>query len=466
MNLMLSALLLATISSSPGNTWSGFRGDGTSTTFAIRLPLTWSGTENVAWRVSLPGYGQSTPVAWNGRVFVTAIDGAEKENLHVIAIEAKSGRKIWQRDFPATQKGKNNPAMSRAAPTPLVDAQGVYAFFESGDFIALDHDGQVKWQRSLTKEYGPFQNNHGLASSPTQTESAVILLIDHGGPSYLLAVEKSTGSNLWRTERPSRMSWTSPIVARHEGRDLLIVSSSGAVNAYDAATGEALWELADLNGNNIPSPVYMNGLLVVGAGENRLKPDLVASQRSNCCLRLTNESPGYEVVWRARKAIAHHASPLVHAGHVYIVTKPGLVFCLDLSTGDERYVERLDNPCWATPIGAGDRVYFFGKDGVTTVLRAGPKYEKLATNRLWSEAEFQARKNQAKSRPENRIPGPMGFGPPNPQGPPPPPATLTSAQRESMIAEAIGDVVYGVAAVDGAFFIRTGTELICIRSRD
>lgn len=463
MTIVLHGLLLLTVGTSPGDSWAGFRGDGTSTTFAVRLPLQWSGRDNVAWRTELPGYGQSTPVVWNGRVFLTAVDGAEKEKLLILAVDARTGSVLWQRDFPATQRGKNHPAMSRAAPTPLVDARGVYAFFESGDLIALDHDGNVKWQRALTKDYGPFQNNHGLASSPTQTDSAVVLLIDHGGPSYLLAVDKSTGNNLWRTERPSRMSWTSPIVARHNGKELLIVSSSGALTTYDAATGESLWELADLNGNNIPSPVYMNGFLVIGAGENRLKPDLVASQRSNCCLRLTDEAPGYEVLWRGRKAVAHHASPLVHAGHVYIVTKPGVVYCLDLATGEERYSERLDNPCWATPIGAADRVYFFGKDGVTTVLKAGPKYEKLATNRLWTEEEFQVRKEQAKSRPENRIPMPMGGTPAAPPGVTPP-ATLTPAQRESMIAEAIGDVVYGVAAVDGAFFVRTGTELICIRS--
>jgi hypothetical protein len=116
-------------------------------------------------------------------------------------------------------------------------------------------------------------------------------------------------------------------------------------------------------------------------------------------------------------------------------------------------------------ISANDRIYFFGKDGVTTVLQAGPKYKKLATNRLWSDAELQARKEEARKRPENRIPVSFDGSPPGGKGPTPP-ATLSPAQREAMIAEAVGDVVYGVAAVDGAFYVRTGTELICIRARE
>jgi outer membrane protein assembly factor BamB len=465
MSSLLMSYLLATLGISPADAWAGFRGDGTSTTYATRLPLTWSSEENVAWRVALPGYGQSSPVVLGDKVFVTAINGSEKETLIVIAIDARKGALLWKREFQATQKGKNNPAMSRGAPTPLVDLRGVYAFFESGDVIALDHEGQVLWQRALTKDYGPFQNNHGLASSPTQTDSSMIVLVDHGGPSYLLALDKTNGKNLYRTERLSRMSWTSPIVSSIGGRDVVLVSSSGSLTAYDARSGDLIWEVDDLNGNNIPSPVFSEGYLVIGAGENRLKPDLAASQRSNCCLKLSEGEPGYEVVWRGRKAVAHHASPLIHAGHVYIVSKPGVVYCLDLKTGEERYVERLDNPCWATPIGAGDRIYFFGKDGVTTVLQAGPKYKKLATNRLWSDAELQARKEEARKRPENRIPVSFGGSPPGGKGPTPP-ATLSPAQREAMIAEAVGDVVYGVAAVDGAFYVRTGTELICIRARE
>ncbi|MCS7046072.1 MAG: PQQ-like beta-propeller repeat protein, partial [Gemmataceae bacterium] len=156
----------------PTQTWPSFRGGGSSVSTAKNLPLKWSPTENLAWVAPLPGYGQSSPVVWGNRAFVTAIDGSEKEKLFVVAVDMKSGQVAWQREFPASQKGKNNPIMSRAAPTPVVDKEAVYAFFESGDVIALTHTGVVKWQRFLTKDYGPFKNNHGLGSSPTQTDNA------------------------------------------------------------------------------------------------------------------------------------------------------------------------------------------------------------------------------------------------------------------------------------------------------
>jgi outer membrane protein assembly factor BamB len=458
MNAILLSLLLGA-GPAPAESWPGFRGDGTSRTTAANLPVRWSPTENVAWRTPLPGYGQSSPVVWNDRVFVTAIDGSEKEKLFVVAVDVKSGKAVWTKEFAATQKGKNNPMMSRAAPTPVVDGNAVYAFFESGDVIALSHAGEVKWQRSLSKDYGAFKNNHGVGSSPAQSDKMVLILVDDLGPSYLVALDKATGKNVWMADRTSRASWTSPVVATLNEKPAVLVSSSGSLTAYDAATGTELATLDGLVGNNIPSPVVAGDLIVLGAGENRMKPDLAASAKSNCCVRLTakGDKTAFELVWDGTKAVCHHASPLVHQGHVYFVTKTGVVHCVDLRTGEERYSERLDNPCWATPVGAGDHVYFFGKDGVTTVLKAGPEFVKVAANRFWSPADFAKRRDEAKDKAAATLPKPPeGKGP---GGGPPLPKDELEATRYS----AVGDVVYGVAAVDGTFVVRTGTELICVR---
>lgn len=431
---MLIPVLLSLVAAAPGgaDTWPGFRGDGSSRTRARNLPVHWSPTENLAWRVGTPGTGQSAPVAWKGRVYVTSVEGDEKETLHVVCYAAVDGRKLWQKTFAATRKGKNNPTTSRAAPTPVADPAGVYAFFESGDLVALTHDGHLRWQRSLARQFGGFKANHGLAASPAQTDRAVLVLVDHQGPSYLLAVNKADGGDLWKADRTPRSSWTSPVVVTAHGDPAVVVSSGGAVTAYDATSGQRLWELGGLTGNTIPSATAAGDLLVVGAGDSARRPDPAGAARSNCCLRLTRSGkPGYEMVWRAKRVVAGTASPLVHAGHVYLADKAGLVHCLDLMTGEVRYSERLENPPWATPIGAGDHVYFFGKDGVTTVLKAGPVYEKVAANRLWTPGQDAARKPAAEAgRP------------------------------------AAGDVVYGVAAVDGAFFVRTGTTLFCVRSRN
>ncbi|MBM3994145.1 MAG: hypothetical protein FJ303_08325 [Planctomycetes bacterium] len=455
--LLLSVLFAADPAAT--ETWPGFRGDGTSSTVVKNLPLKWSPTENVAWRTPLPGYGQSSPVVWKDRVFVTAIDGAEKEKLFVVAVDLKSGKAAWRKEFAASRKGKNNPMMSRAAPTPVVDKDAVYAFFESGDVIALDHAGEVKWNRSLSKDYGAFKNNHGVGSSPAQTEKAVVILIDDLGPSYLVALDKATGKNIWKADRASRASWTSPVVCTLNDKPTVLVSSSGSLTAYDAATGKELATLEGLVGNNIPSPVVLGDVIVLGAGENRMKPDLAASAKSNGCLRLVvkGEETSFERVWDGKKAIAHHASPLVLKGHAYFVTKTGIVHCVDLKTGEEKYAERLDNQCWATPVGAGDHVYFFGKDGVTTVLKAGPDFDKVASNRFWSAADFAKRRDEAKEKAAATLPKPPeGKGPGG--GPP-----LPKEELEAIRYSAVGDVVYGVAVVDGTFVVRTGTELICVQ---
>jgi hypothetical protein len=140
---------------------------------------------------------------------------------------------------------------------------------------------------------------------------------------------------------------------------------------------------------------------------------------------------------------------LIHRGQVYLITKAGVLYCLDAETGEEKYVERLNSVCWATPLAAGDHVYFFGKDGTTTVIEAGPKFNPVAVNRLWSDEERKARTAAAEKAPENQFP---------------PLPSQGKAAMEAMLSDAVGDVVYGVAVVDGTFVIRTGTELICVRT--
>ncbi len=233
-NLLL--LLLVTLPADAG-VWPGFRGDGNGHSAAKDLPLKWSPTEGIAWKADLPGYGQSSPVIWKQTAFVTAVEGEEKETLLVMAYDIASGKQAWKKRFKASQKGKNSSFTSRAAPTPIVDATGLYTLFASGDLIKLDHDGKVVWQRSLTKDFGKFENNHGLGSSPAQTEKAIIVLVDHGGPSYLLAVDKKTGRDLWKTARDTKGSWSSPIATKFDGKPIVIVSSAGSAACYDGESG-------------------------------------------------------------------------------------------------------------------------------------------------------------------------------------------------------------------------------------
>ncbi|HEX2491441.1 MAG TPA: PQQ-binding-like beta-propeller repeat protein, partial [Blastocatellia bacterium] len=204
----LSLILLLIINSIPSvwaangrtDVWPGFRGLGDSHTAARELPLEWADDKNVAWDVALPGYGQSSPVVWRDRVFLTAVEGANKEKLLVFSQDLKGGRQLWVKEFPATFTMKDANTVSKAAPTPAVDERRVYVFFESGDLFAFDHKGNPQWRRKLAEEYGAYKTNHGLGSSIALTDKAVIALVAHGGPSYLLAVDKQTGKNLWKSD--------------------------------------------------------------------------------------------------------------------------------------------------------------------------------------------------------------------------------------------------------------------------
>lgn len=446
---MLPALLLASaLAANPAaDTWAGFRNDGSGRTAAKNLPLKWSPANGIAWKVETPGYGQSSPVVWKDRVYVTSVEGDQKEKLHVCCYALADGKKQWVKTFDATQKGKNNAMMSRAAGTPVADAAGVYALFESGDLIALDHTGELRWERKFAKELGELKNNHGLGSSPAQTDATVIVLIDHQGPGKLIAVNKSTGKDAWANDRTARSSWTSPVVVN----GTVVVSSGGAVTGYAATDGKQLWEMSGLVGNTIPSAAVAGDSVVIAAGENRMKPDADGTSKSNCKLTLGGKD-GYAVAWHAKKLAAGTASPVAHAGFVYFTDKSGFVVCLDEKTGEEKYRERLDNQQWATPIAAGDHIFFFGKDGATTVLKAGDAFEKVATNKLWSDEEAAKRKAEAKKKAEEAQPKPADGKAP-------------TAEADAARYSAVGDVVYGAAAVDGAFVLRSGTELVCIRAK-
>lgn len=344
--------------------WPGFRGGGDSHTHvpAERLPLKWSETEHVAWRAPLDGYGQSSPVVWADRVFVTTADGPMKQTMIVTCFDLATGERRWQRRFEASQQIERSDYVSKAAPTPAIDAARLYVFFESGDLIALDHDGQTLWQRSLTKEYGPFEGNHGVGASPAQSADALFVLIDHGAPGYLLCIDKNSGQNRWKIDRPKRVSWSSPIVSNRAGRTEVLISSNGVVESFDAADGSRLWFVEGLEKNTVCSPSFTDDWVIVGSTERQ---SCVAVARGG-----EGDVSGTHVRWRAETASATFSSPLIHRDRVYMVNNAGVAFCLDLSTGKERWAHRLPAACWASPLAAGGRVYFFCKNGATVVLDA------------------------------------------------------------------------------------------------
>ena len=501
--------------------WPGFLGQGATEIRAESLPLTWTDTTNVAWKVKLPGKGQSSPVIRGDLVVVTSIEGTMKDQCHVTAFRLSDGAKVWDHAMESSQPVRGNYFQSRSAPTPLIDAAGVYAFFETGKLVGLSHEGQRLWERSLTEEYGPFESTIGLASSPLQTADRVILLVDHEGPSYLLAVDKRTGETVWKTDRDSRVSYASPALLNVGDETHVVCSSAGSVDGYSPVTGELLWSFTEnIGGNRSATPLAIGpGRFVIGASPGMHNENESEARQSNGVMTVTKTESGYEprVAWRTNEALPAFNSPMVHRGLAYWVNRVGVVFCFDAETGEKKFAKRIAQGCWATPTGIDDRIYIFGKDGVTTVLAAGPEYQVLAENTLWDPLtagdESQARNRAAGREPgETRRGGTEGHGhgdapakgagdagstddkkptgakegnasagKPLPEAAKakPAPANEEGGARRSgrprspedeAKARAQGEgrfadpIQYGVAIVEGSIVVRTGDTVYCLRT--
>ena len=375
-----------------GEGWAGFRGDGTSRSPAREVPAQWSDKKNIAWRASLAGYGQSSPVVWKGRVYTTSKEGEAGEALLVHCHDLGDGKLLWKYSHPASRAIKPSGYVSQAAPTPTVDADALYCFWETGDIVSLDHDGKLRWKRNLALVHGQFQGNHGVGTSLIQSSDSLCLLVDHAGPSYLLRIDKTTAKDTWKADRPQRVSWSTPTLAG----GTLYISSNGVAEAYDFKTGKRLWQAADLQGNTVASPTLAGERVLVGSSVRGQSLGLSVADGSVLF------RPGEETT-------SSFGSPLVAEGFAYYVNRAGIVFCHEAATGRKLWHQRIGGSCWASPVAAGARVYFFTKEGRATVLDGKGSETVVAENTLSLDGRL-----------------------------------------------------YGVAVVDGRILVRTGSELICI----
>jgi len=449
------------------DSWPGFRGDGSGTATAD-LPTTWSPEDGIVWQVDIPGYGQSAPVVFDGKVFVTSSDGPFQEECKVYAYELKTGKMLWKGSVPASTKVENYFRNSRAAPTCCVDRSGVYSFFASGDVTAMTHEGTQLWSTPLFKTYGAVHNERGVASSLAQTNDHLYVLVDHHGPSYLVAIDKKDGGIAWKADRGNRVpSWSSPVVARSGGHEVVIASSADTVDAYDAATGEGLWQIEGLQGNHIPSASVVGDRVFVGSTTMYGgATDESVTAAANCCIELTitDGKPDYKIRWGAERANSYYSTPLAFAGYVYYVNKAGVLYCIDQETGKRVFAKRIGNPCWASAIGitnsAGDQlIYFVLKNGFTVVLRPGEEYDQVARNQLWdAEAMMEAKVAAEKQRQTNRVPDDQA----KPKsGPEKVFAGMPENQLHQMFSYS-DPTVYAAAVAQDSLLIRTGQRLYCI----
>jgi outer membrane protein assembly factor BamB len=348
--------------------WPSWRGHGgTGVSPESDLPVRWSASENLLFKVDLPGRGLSSPVIAGGRAYVTASSGVKQDRLHVLSFDARTGKRVWERQLWATGNTQCHPKTCMAAPTPVLDGGRIYALFATFDLVAFDGAGTIVWYRSLARDYPDLSNQVGMASSPVVWEDLVILDLETDSESFALAIDKRTGVNRWKTPRKEGINWTTPVIARRGAAVEILLQSRHDLSAYDPRTGARLWTHAGGNLDTIASPVAVEGAVYVPAGE------LLAVEPGG-----PDEDP--RVLWKSPRLRAATASPLHYEGRVYAVNSAGVLGCADGKTGEILWQERLEGAFSASPVAGDGKVYCVNEEGVTAVVDVRAERHIAATN--------------------------------------------------------------------------------------
>ena len=373
--------------------WTSFQNGGLVSAEPV-MPTSWSPSEGLKWKVDLVGYGQSTPVVFDNQIYVTSISGPEKEQVHVQAFATDSGKEVWQYEANNSTPEKNNSYVSRAAPSPVCDAEGVICFFEGGNLVALTHEGTVRWEMDLTKTQGDVKARHGIAASLEHNKDHVFVWVERETDPYVLALKKADGKVVWRSAGLGTTSWSSPRLIDVGESQHLVLSGSGKIAGLDPETGKRLWDFTEIGGNTTPTPVQVgNGRFLIGASAGRGEAADGKTAKSNGVVQIESKGDDYEVswLWTAKRATSSFGSPMFHDNRAYFVNRQGVVFCLDTETGEEVYAQRVPSgSVWATPLALHGNVYLFGKGGVTTIIESADELEEIATNDLWEATSQRA----------------------------------------------------------------------------
>jgi outer membrane protein assembly factor BamB len=426
---------IATANPRPEETWPGFRGHGMSGIApGSVVPRTWSATENVRWKVSLPGQGWSSPIVWGDTVFLTAgisskpfkqptpglygneyIAELQRQGLSdeevmrrvrardnelpeesdeirymIYALDAATGKIKWEQE---AHKGRPSGGRHRkntyASETPFTDGERLYVSFgQNVGLFCYTLDGKILWKKHWPPQ--PIYLDFGTASSPTVHEGRVYLLHDSEADSYLTALDAKTGEELWRTDRPRtglpRSSWTTPFIWKNEKRTEIVTLGHAMVLAY-GLDGKELWRVT---GMSMPtaSPLAAHGWLYVGSGSqgDANRPFLAIKPGATGDITLADGAESNDfIAWRQPRVSGYTPSAIVHAGRAYLVHDSGILAVLNAKTGEQLYKVRVGgggHTFSASPVAAGDHIYLLTEAGLTFVLAIGDEYKEMARNDL------------------------------------------------------------------------------------
>jgi len=347
------------------------------------LPEKWSASENITWKLEVPSRTGATPIIWGDLIFLNVAE-SDNDSLSVWAIDRNKGTVLWKQPM-----GGGNHMMRKqnmSSPSPVTDGQTVWALNGNGILKAFDFKGKELWARDIQKEYGKFGLNWGYGSSPLLFEDSLYVQVLHGmrtkDPSYVLRIDKKTGKTLWRVERPtpaimeSPDAYTTPTLLRTGKQVELIVSGGDVVTGHDLASGRELWRGTGLNPTNNPNLRVVSSPVVFA--------DLIIAPTRNRPLKaFKGTGGGIKELWEFQKG-PDVPTPVTDGQYFYSVTDQGVMYCLDAANGQELYGGQRLKPATysSSPVLADGKLYISNEDGLTTVLRAGPKFEVISENQL------------------------------------------------------------------------------------
>jgi outer membrane protein assembly factor BamB len=403
----------------PAEDWSGFRGAGGSGVVTDgSLPTEWTADKNVRWKVRLPGTGWSQPVAWENRIIVTAAvsdaqarpdpnnwgpgaggpsllslfsrggSGGQPPDAEyrwlLICLDADTGDVLWERVVregrPTIPIHANN---TYASETPLTDGERVIAYFGMLGIWCFDLQGNLLWQRDL--EAHPTQFDWGTGSSPVLWGDLVFIQCDNERSSFIAALDKRTGDEVWRNEREERSNWSTPYVWNNTLRTELVTAGGNRIRSYDPATGKVLWEMQG-SGRTSVTPIGDEQMVLVDSYDRLTgRSGTLAAIRPGAAGDISlprQQTTSDHVAWSTRLTGYRVASPLLFQGCVYIAEQQsGILRCLDAKTGREHYRKRVPGAAGftASPLANDRKVYLLDQNGRTTIIEAGPELKIAAT---------------------------------------------------------------------------------------
>lgn len=352
--------------------WRGPRGDGVAAADQSP-PLHWSSTENVVWRMPIPGRGHSSPIVVGDRVIVATAE-EDRELQSVLCFDRQTGAERWRT---TVHEGgldrKGNKKTTQASSTVACDGQRLFINFLNRGAIyttALDLNGKQLWQSKVSE----FATHQGFGSSPALYGGLVIVTTDSRGGGVVAALESTTGKVAWQVARPEKANYASATILRAAGRDQVIVHGCDLVSSFDPPTGSKLWEIEGATTECVTTLVTDGQRVFVSGGYPRKHVQAVEADGSG------------KTAWENNSQV-YVPSMLVHAGHLFATQDPGVACCWKCDTGEEQWKERLGGTFTASPVLVGDKIFATNESGQTFIYKANPtKFERIAENKLGDEA--------------------------------------------------------------------------------